>query len=128
QIVLDIHAHTAIDKKTGYDLMGSTPSPKCTWALPRVAPPPTPKKPRIPRPVPFEKVPAPDLDGRALPETVMAHVRERIESIAFQEMLRKKDEEFKHTFADRFPIRLPDTTDYVPDHIYHRIRLKDPHK
>jgi hypothetical protein len=49
----------------------------------------------------------------------MAAVCERIEVISFQEMLRQKDVEMKHKYEDCFPTCLPDTTDAVPDHIYH---------
>jgi hypothetical protein len=58
----------------------------------------------------------------------MAAVRERIETISFQETLAKKDAEMRCKYEDRFPLRLPDTTTDVPNHIYHRIRLKDPNK
>ena len=59
----------------------------------------------------------------------MAAVRERIETmISFQERLAKKEIEMRQKNADRFPLRLPDTTSEVPDHIYHRIRLKDPNQ
>ena len=51
----------------------------------------------------------------------MAAVRERIETISFQEVLRQKEMEMKKKNADRFPLRLPDTTTDVLDHIYHRI-------
>ncbi|KAG6909378.1 hypothetical protein DXG01_000820 [Tephrocybe rancida] len=127
-IVLDVHGRTATDKHTGYDLLGSTPSPPHVWAPNHVTPPPTPKKPPRAKPVSFEKVPAPDLDGRVLPPAIMAAVRERVESIALQEKLREKDCKLKETFADRFPLRLLDTTETVPNHIYHHIRLKDPNK
>jgi hypothetical protein len=55
-------------------------------------------------------------------------VQERIETISFQEMLTKKDEEMKLKYKDHFLLHLPDTTTGVPDHIYHRIRLKDPNQ
>ncbi|KAF8799634.1 hypothetical protein BYT27DRAFT_7025727, partial [Phlegmacium glaucopus] len=34
----------------------------------------------------------------------------------------------KRKYEDHFPLRLPDTTTDVPNHIYHRICLKDPNK
>ncbi|KAG6853651.1 hypothetical protein C0991_002619 [Blastosporella zonata] len=128
QIVLDIHAHSATDKRTGYDLCGLMPPPLRSWASPREAPPSTQKRATKPKTLPFEKAPVPDLDGQVSPPMLMALVRECMENTAFQEKLRRKDKDYKATFADCFPLRLPDTTAHVPDHIYHCIRLKDPHK
>jgi hypothetical protein len=34
----------------------------------------------------------------------------------------------KLKFADRFPLRLPDSTAEIPGHMFHRIRLKHPTK
>ena len=34
----------------------------------------------------------------------------------------------KSKFAKWFPTWLPDTTDHIPGHMFHRIRLKDPPK
>ena len=59
----------------------------------------------------------------------MAAVCDRIENINLQELLKKKDAEYKCIYADRFPLRLPDIClDDIPDHIYHHIHLKDPTK
>jgi hypothetical protein len=58
---------------------------------------------------------------------IMAAVRERIEVLAFQEQLRVRDEALKAKYADCFPTRLPDVGN-MPDHIYHRIRLRDKDK
>ena len=76
----------------------------------------------------LETASEPALAGYLLPAPIMAAVRERIETISLQEMLARKDKEMKSKYADRFPLRLPDTTCDVPDHIFHRIRLKDPNK
>jgi hypothetical protein len=51
----------------------------------------------------------------------MAAVRDHIESIAFQELLKVKDTELKLKYADRFPNRLPDHIPDLPDHILHHI-------
>jgi hypothetical protein len=56
----------------------------------------------------------------------MAAVRECMEILSFQEMLTKKDKEMKQKNEDRFPLHLPDITTDMPDHIFYRIRLKDP--
>ena len=58
----------------------------------------------------------------------MATVRDRIEGLAFKEVLKAEDAKMKAKYADRFPTRLPDTTDHVPVHMFHRIRLKNPTK
>jgi hypothetical protein len=58
----------------------------------------------------------------------MAAVRDRIEALSFQEVLKAKDAKMKLKFTDRFPLRLPDSTADVPGHMFHRIRLKDPTK
>ena len=126
-IVIDSEARTAKDKRTGYDLLNPE-IPKRVWAPERTVPPPTPPKSRQqPNPT-ITSVSEPALAGYLLPAPIMAAVRERIETISFQEMLTKKDKEMKEKYGDRFPLRLPDTTTNVPDHIYHRIRLKDPNR
>jgi hypothetical protein len=58
----------------------------------------------------------------------MAAVRDRIEALSFQEVLQAEDAKMKLRFADRFPLHLPDSTEDVPGHMFHRIRLKDPNK
>lgn len=71
--------------------------------------------------------PMPSLDGHLLPPQIMAAVHEQMEVINLQEVLKKKDAKMKHTYADCFPHNLPNVNlDEVPNHIYHRIRLKDP--
>ncbi|KAH6903572.1 hypothetical protein BKA70DRAFT_1373963 [Coprinopsis sp. MPI-PUGE-AT-0042] len=122
-IVIDTRGRTAVDSRTGYDLLNPK-KPEQVWLPERVTPPPTPKKPKKEKPMTLEQTPPPKLDGTLLPPSIMAMVREHIETIAFQQMLAKKDEALKKEYADRFPLRLPDTTDDVPDHIYHRIRLR----
>jgi hypothetical protein len=57
----------------------------------------------------------------------MAAIRDCIEALSFQEVLKAKDAKMK-LFADRFPLCLPDSTTDVPSHMFHRIRLKDPTK
>jgi hypothetical protein len=58
----------------------------------------------------------------------MAAVRDHIEALSFQEALAAKDAQMKLRFADRFPLRLPDSTAEIPGHMFHCIRLKDPTK
>jgi hypothetical protein len=126
-IVVDANARTAKDKRTGYDILNPV-IPLRPRAPAYTVPPPTPPKLRAPPIKTLETASEPALAGYLLPAPIMAAVRERIEVISFQEMLGRKDAEMKHKYKDRFPTCLPDTTDGVPDHIYHRIRLKDPSK
>ena len=126
-IVIDSNSRTAKDKRTGYDLLNPK-IPARVWAPERVVPPPTPpRSPQPPRKT-LDDASEPALAGYLLPAPIMAAVRERIESISFQERLKEKDAEMRRKNEDRFPLRLPDTTSDVPDHIFHRIRLKDPNK
>ena len=127
-IVIDPHARTATDKHSGYDLVNPPSIPLRKPMQPRVIPPPTPRKIQISKPTTFENSGKPTLAGYLLPAPIMAAVRDRIESIAFQEVLKAKDTQMKLKFADRFPLRLPDNMDDLPEHIFHRIRLKDPTK
>ena len=71
---------------------------------------------------------APALAGYLHPSPIMAAVRDCIEGLAFQEVLKVEDAKMKAKYANRFPTRLPDTTDHVPGHMFHHIRLKDPTK
>lgn len=119
-IIIYSESRTAKDKHTGYDLL-SPEIPTRSWAPERVVPPPTPPRPLRTPVKSLEAASEPALAGYLLPAPVMAAVRERIETISFQEMLAKKDIEMKNKYADHFPLRLPDTTTDVPDHIYHRI-------
>ncbi|KIJ36104.1 hypothetical protein M422DRAFT_261651 [Sphaerobolus stellatus SS14] len=90
-LIIDTHARTAIDQHVGYDLI-SPPTPlPTTKEKPHVTPPPTPKKPKKARPLTFENAPPPTLAGYLLPQPIMAMVRDRIESLAYQELLAQKD-------------------------------------
>ncbi|KAG6876523.1 hypothetical protein C0993_002504 [Termitomyces sp. T159_Od127] len=60
------------------------------------------------------------------PSQVMALVKEHIESLLLEETLSQKDTEAKQIYADHFLTELSKTTEDIPDHIYHQIRLKDP--
>ena len=126
-IVIDSEAQTAKDKQTDFDLLNPE-IPTRKWAPARVVPPPTPPKAHKPVTRSLETASEPLLAGYLLPAPIMAAVRERIETISLQEVLKQKEIEMKKKNADRFPLCLPDTTTGVPDHIYHRIQLKDPNK
>src|SRR6202789_3380423 len=128
QIVMDPHTGSAIDKHSGYNILNPPAFITKTRATPQVPLPPTPKKIRVPKLPTLEETGAPALAGYLLPGPVMAAVRERLEGLAFQEVLKSEDAKMKRKYADRFPTRLPDTTDHVPGHMFHRIRLKDPTK
>ena len=127
-VVIDPHERTAIVDSSGFDIMNPK-VPVRTWAPDRVTPPPTPPKQRL-APLPsLEDTPAAGLKGCELPRAIIAAVHQQLESLNLAEELRRRDAEMKVKFADRFPICLPDTSlDDVPDHIFHRIRLKDPSK
>ena len=127
QIIIDPSSRTAKDKRTGYDLLNPE-IPIRSWPPERVIPPPTPPKARLSPIKKIETASEPALAGYLLPAPIMAAVRERIEAISFQKRLAKKEAEMREKYRDRFPLRLPDTTFEVPNHIYHRIRLKDPNK
>lgn len=150
-ITIDTRARTAIDTRTGYDLL-APPTPHKTLkvagklapgarardgdslagarttvtqrdspAAARIASGKSPKPPKPRTPVYSE----PLLAGYLLPAGVMLQVRDRIEVLAFQEQLQEEDRKMRDAYADCFSTRLPDQVD-IPDHIYHRIRLKDP--
>ena len=53
----------------------------------------------------------------------MATVRDRIEGLTIKEVLKAEDTKMKAKYADWFPTQLPDTTDHVPGHMFHCIRL-----
>ena len=126
-IVIDPNSRTAKDKRTGYDLLNPV-IPTQDWAPKQVAVPPERCKARQPSIKTLEDASEPVLAGYLLPAPIMAAVQEQIETISFQEELTKRDIEMRTQYDDRFPLRLPDTTLDVPDHIYHRIWLKDPNK
>ena len=117
-IVIDSNARTAKDKRTGYDLLHPD-IPTRKWAPERVVPPPTPPKKCQPSALTLENASKPALAGYLLPAPIIAAVRERIETISYQEILAKKDSEMRLKYKDRFPLRLPDTTTGVPDHNAH---------
>ena len=101
-IVIDMEAHTAIDKQVNYNLI-SPVIPECIWLPDHIFPPPTLKKtPRIKR-LSLESAPTPSLDGHLLPPQIMATVLEQMEAISLQETLKKKDTEFKLKYSDHFP-------------------------
>ena len=125
QIVIDSYERKAIDKRSGYDLLNPPTLIVRARMAPPITPPPTPKKIKTPKP---STPPQPALAGYLLPDPIIAAVLDRIEGLAFQEVLKDQDTKIKLKYTDRFPIRLPDTTDHVPGHMYHRIHLKDPTK
>ncbi|KAF9037047.1 hypothetical protein BJ165DRAFT_1353819, partial [Panaeolus papilionaceus] len=111
-IVLDVEKRTAIVRDTGYNLANTT-VPKRIWAPPRTIPPLTPPKPRpVPPPEPQKRTTS-SHEARA----IVAAVQARIETLVFQEELRKQDQKLKDEYTDLFPTRLPDVSS-MPDHIY----------
>jgi len=127
-IVIDTYHRTAIDPVSGLDLLNPI-IPERQWAPDRIPPLPTPPKPRPTQPITLTNCRPPSLDGSHLPLAIMAAVRDRIEILSHTERLQLLDRKMKTQYADCFPLRLPDTSlDDVPNHIFHRIRLKDPDK
>jgi hypothetical protein len=124
-IVIDTQARTAIDKRVNHDLL-NPPQLLREKRVPVIKPVPK-QKTETPK-VACKSQPTPALAGYLLPAPLMAAVRERIEELSYEEFLTQEDAKFKERFVDRFPLQLPETTNDLPNHIYHRIRLKDPHK
>ncbi|KAH0580460.1 hypothetical protein H2248_001960 [Termitomyces sp. 'cryptogamus'] len=106
QIVLDVHARTAIDKRTGFDIMA--PPPPRSEPIQNTKPPKKKRKShegKASNPSPentTEQGSTPKLEGREAPDpkTILVMVLERIEGLAFQEKLQKKDVELKEQYAD----------------------------
>ncbi|EJD49137.1 hypothetical protein AURDEDRAFT_162077 [Auricularia subglabra TFB-10046 SS5] len=127
RIIIDTYARTAIDARTGYDLLNPVPprAPESQTAreepspLRTLPPPRQSDKAKRPRPArtSMPRFSEPCLAGYLLPAGVMAQVRDRIEVLAFQERLRAEEEAMREKYADCFPTRLPDQVD-IPEHIY----------
>lgn len=127
-IVIDCKARTAIDRRSGYDILNPPPrSARSITPEPQV-PPPTPKKIKATCPSTLEEAREPALAGYLLPAPVIAEVREHIETLAFQTRLEKRDVYMKEKYADRFPTRLPDNIDNLPSHLLHHIHLRNKDK
>jgi hypothetical protein len=122
--VIDTHEGPAIDKRTAFDLRNPPPRTPRPRGKQWTTPPHTPKQIRRPKPPTLENCGAPALAGCLLPGPMMATMRDRIEGLAFQELLKEKDAKMNPTFGDRFPLRLPDSTKDIPGHMFHGIRLK----
>ena len=60
-------------------------------------------------------------------DSIIAAVRDWVESIALTECLKKEDADLKAKYSDHFPSDIP-YLDNLPTDVYHRIRLKDPNK
>jgi hypothetical protein len=106
-IVIDSHERTTIDKHSGHNLLNPPPITPRARSAQWVTPPPTLKKVRIPKLPTLEQTGAPALASYLLPGPIITTVRDRIEGLAFQEVLKVKDAQMKVKFADRFPTRLP---------------------
>ncbi|KAJ7323284.1 hypothetical protein DFH08DRAFT_817852 [Mycena albidolilacea] len=115
-ILIDPEQRTAVDKRTGFDLLNNPSYPPHQWKPEWVTPPPTPKKPKH---KPLEQEPIPFSCSTELPVSVMLDVKNRIDELALQKLLQDEDARLKTKHADVFPIRLPDNTDDLPDNILH---------
>ncbi|KAG6883543.1 hypothetical protein C0992_008516 [Termitomyces sp. T32_za158] len=123
-LVLDIKENTAVDKTMGIDIIHPH---KAVHSIPTTTShalkPPKNRDARE-----RTRVETIHCEEYATPNQVMALLRERIETLSLEERLTQEDAEAKQTYQDRFPAELPRTTKDVPNHIFHRIRLKDPSK
>ncbi|KAJ7463061.1 hypothetical protein B0H11DRAFT_1815570, partial [Mycena galericulata] len=113
-IVIDAACRTAVDKRTGFDLLNNPTLAPRQWAPEWIVPAPTPKKPKR-KPVLSEPVP---LGSNAfLPISVMLQVKNRIDELDFQKLLKDEDLRLKTKHADVFPLRLPENTADLPGDI-----------
>ncbi|KAJ7366422.1 hypothetical protein DFH08DRAFT_679185 [Mycena albidolilacea] len=115
-ILIDPEQRTAVDKRTGFNLLNNPSYPPRQWKPEWVTPPPTPKKPKH---KPLEQEPIPFSRSTELPVSVMLDVKNRIDELALQKLLQDEDARLKTKHADVFPVRLPDNTDDLPDNILH---------
>ncbi|KAJ7703757.1 hypothetical protein B0H16DRAFT_1482865 [Mycena metata] len=119
-IVIDSACRTAVDKRTGFDLLNNPTYPPRQWAPEWIVPPPTPKKPKrksvSPEPIPLSS-------NVLLPVSVMLQVKNRIDDLDLQKFLKDEDIRLKTKHADVFPLRLPDNTADLPENILHREKL-----
>ncbi|KAF9059735.1 hypothetical protein BDP27DRAFT_1430937 [Rhodocollybia butyracea] len=97
-IVIDAQARTAVDKRVGYDLMNPVVHPPRPPPPVWVTPLPTPKKICLPK---QKFVPTNRAD---LPVSVMLEVKQRIETLALQDLLQRENELAKRKHADMFPV------------------------
>ncbi|KAJ7115760.1 hypothetical protein C8R44DRAFT_739506 [Mycena epipterygia] len=106
------------DKRTGFDLLNNPTHPPRQWTPEWTVPAPTPKKPKR-KPVSSEPVP---LGSSALlPISVMLQVKNRIDDLDLQKLLKDEDIRLKNKHADVFPLRLPDNTADLPGDILHTV-------
>jgi hypothetical protein len=109
-----IACQTAVDKCTGFDLLNNPTHPPHQWALEWTLPAPTPKKPKQ-KPVLSEPVP---LGSSALlPISVMLQVKNHIDDLDLQKLLKDEDVRLKTKHADVFPLHLPDNAADLPGDI-----------
>ncbi|KAJ7211993.1 hypothetical protein GGX14DRAFT_302881, partial [Mycena pura] len=113
-IVIDSERRTAVDKRTGFDLLNNPTHPPRKWAPEWVTPPPTPKKLKQKH---VSSEPIPLGTGNLLPLSVMLQVKTRIEELDLQKLLAEEDTRLKTKHADVFPLRLPDNTADLPENI-----------
>ena len=95
QIVIDTHEQTTINKCTSFDLLNPPTQIPQLQGKQQVTPPPTLKKIWTPKPPTLKNSGAPALTGCLLPAPIMATVQDHIEGLAFQELLKGKDEKIK---------------------------------
>ncbi|KAF8169369.1 hypothetical protein BJ912DRAFT_839887, partial [Pholiota molesta] len=119
RIVIDIEARTALQKDTGHDILNPLIPRATVEDEPEEEP--APPDPTPPAPKPTAK-PKPRRAPKETPQAkenreILAAIRARIETIAFQEELQNRDAAAKLKYADCFPTRLPDVGD-MPDHLF----------
>ena len=127
-IVIDHELCTCIDKKSGYDLLNPAPIKR------NIIKPDPVFRPELKK---LQKSIVTDLQN-LFPKThehldivasdqlpcPIASVRSRMECLVTEEVLRRKDEQFKERFAELFPPDVPNVKD-LPTDVLMNIRLKD---
>ncbi|KAG5335951.1 hypothetical protein C0989_012512 [Termitomyces sp. Mn162] len=108
-LVLDIKAHTAIDKCTGFNIANPLPSSSTLQAPGRMSH----RAKRMYGAKQYGHTEGIHHEDYAPPGQIMALIRERIETLSLEEELEKRHAEAKHVYADHFPSELPKTTDEV---------------
>ncbi|RDX45043.1 hypothetical protein OH76DRAFT_1358533, partial [Lentinus brumalis] len=109
-IVEDHSEHTLVDKRSGRDLLASSPR--------QPSPPLRPDEQRETR----READIAEQDQKRIQHLP---VRQHVELLAFQERLQRENIDIKEEFADLFPDDIPHI-DRLPDDVYHRFILKDP--
>lgn len=130
KIVIDHDLRTCIAKDVGYDLLNpdaSLPTKSCVPSPPKMAELRHQVVRELKHILPEYKTMVDDSCEPVKGIDVIAAVRQRIEALASDEQLRKRDATIKDEFVDRFPADIPHN-DSLPSDVLFRIKLKDANK